>query len=118
MKALRINVELRKVEEIEIDGSLESIYAALGDGVTCFSVPTALPNGDGFYADDEALLGKEIKGAFILWEDWEYPIVNNTLVIGCNYSTGDSCDVKTKADDLQKQIKWLSLPDLIANSFN
>lgn len=112
MKALLIDVTKRKVEEIDIDGSLSSIYAAMGDDVTCFSVPVQYENGDGIYADDEALLGKDIKGAFIM-ENWQYPLVNNCLVIGCDYSTGDSCDVITTAEELQKQIKWLSLTDLI-----
>lgn len=104
MKALLIDPAQKTVTEIELDGSLTSIYKVLNCSLITSVV--SFPNEDTMYADDEGLYADEITGGIML-PDWSYPVVNKILVMGTN-KNGDSVDVKTPIHLLAKQIRWIN----------
>jgi hypothetical protein len=104
-KALLINPAEQTVSVIEIN-DYKDIYKFIGNGCTCFSAPVSLDNDDTFYCDDEGLY-HEIHGG-IMMENWAYPIIGNIVVQGTDMETGDSIDVKTTPEELEKQIIWVS----------
>ena len=109
MKALKINVETQKVEAIELDGSLQAIYEAIGNECSLFACPEQLDNGDALYVDDEGLF-HEIEGGIML-PNWSYPIVGNILVVGTDVETGESIDCKSTIDEIEAKIIWVSKED-------
>jgi len=97
MKALKINVETKEIESINIDSS-KDIYKEIG--CQLFEIPVVFDNGDGLYCDEEALLKSEdIKGGFIM-PGWVMPILGNAIVLGSK-KNGDSCSCKTEISDLK-----------------
>lgn len=65
MEMILINAEARRVSAVEIDGSLDSIYQAMG--VEMIEVATYLPNGDCIFVDEEGCLRAK-SGAGLMWE--------------------------------------------------
>ena len=49
---------------------------------------------------------KETKGGF-MFPDWEYPIVNNAIVLGVD-NEGGSVSAKTTVEELERKIIWLT----------
>ena len=104
-KALKINVETKTIESIEI-GDWTEIAPAIGNGCQLFCVPVEFENRDAIYSDDESLLRyDDIKGGFIM-ENWVHPLVGNAIVIGTD-EEGESDDVKTTIEELKKQIVFV-----------
>ena len=104
MRALKINVEALAVEAVEVNG-LDDIYKNLGDEVSIFCCPVTFENGDSLYADDEGWF-KETKGGF-MFPDWEYPIVNNAVILGVD-KEGGSVNARTTVEELERKIVWLT----------
>ena len=102
MKVIKIDSTNRTISNIEIGNSLDDIYAALGDGCTCFACPVVYPNNDGMYIDDEGL-GQP--NGFI-FPNWLYPISGNALIIGTD-SEGNSMDAQSTIEDFSN-IKWFN----------
>lgn len=99
-KALKINVEAKTITQIKIDGSIESIVKEIGNNCEFFCCPYEFPNADTIYADDESLTRiKDIRGGFMLNENWVYPIVGNAIILGTD-ENGDDLDCKTTPKDL------------------
>lgn len=99
-KALKINVEAKTITEIQLDGSIKSIVSEIGNNCQYFCCPYEFPNGDTIYADDESLTrNHDIRGGFMLNENWVYPIVGNAIILGTD-ENGDDLDCKTKPKDL------------------
>lgn len=105
MKALKINTGNKTIEEIEIS-SWKDIAPAIGNGCELFAIPIIFENEDGIYVDDEGLFN-DFQGGFML-KDWEYPIVGNALLVGSD-DDGNSVDVKTSVDDLEKMVIWVDM---------
>jgi len=106
-KAIRINVEKRILEDIEISSELSSITDAIGNNCSLFCCPVDFDNGDTIYADDESLLRyDDIKGGFIM-PDFRVPLVGNAIVLGTD-EEGDSIDVKTDINELAEKIIFIS----------
>lgn len=106
MKVIKINVEDKTITEIEIDGSLNSIYEAIGNGCTTFTSPIYYDNDDAMYCDDESLLRPStIQGAFI-YPNWNYPIVSNAIIIGTD-SEGGSISCKSTINMIKKDIRFI-----------
>lgn len=104
LKAFKINVENRKVEEITISSS-NDISNHIGNGCGLITAPIILDNEDTIYVDDEGMYN-DYGGGFMM-EDWAYPLVGNGVLLGSN-EEGDSVDVKTTKEELEKMIKWVS----------
>lgn len=104
MKALKINVAELCIEEVEVN-SPNDIYKHLGEGVTCFACPVMFENLDSIYCDDEGWF-KRTQGGFMM-PDWNYPIVNNALILGTDLE-GNSVDVKMTAEELQRKIIYIT----------
>ncbi len=106
MKAIKINVELRKVEEVTIE-NYRKIYAEIGQECNTFCCPISFPNDDTLYADDEGLY-HDVKGGFLL-KYFNYPIVGNAIILGTDIENGESIDAKTTIQDIESQITWVDL---------
>jgi len=107
MKALKINSGTQKIEEVTIK-SWKDIAPEIGNGCEIFTAPIELENMDTLYADDEGLYNS-FEGGFMM-EDWSYPIVGNGLLVGTN-EEGESVNVKTTKEELEKMIIWVSKAD-------
>lgn len=111
MKAYKIDVTKREIYPIELDGSLEMIYKNMGDGVEVFCCPANFETGDTIYCDEEVLLGKEINGGF-KFGDWDFPLLNNSLIIGCDLGTGNAKDVVLGIDEITQAITWFTADEV------
>lgn len=98
MKALKINVTDKSVQEVEIENA-KDIYSHIGNNCRVFAVPYIFENGDALYCDDESLLNDTPPNCFML-SDFYYPLVGNAIILGTN-DDGESIDVKSKKDDIQ-----------------
>ena len=105
-KAIKINVETKKLEYITLGDDYKEIYPAIGNGCDTFCIPISFANEDSLYADDESLLREnDIKGGFIM-DDWHSPIVGNAIILGSN-DDGESVDCLTKIEDIESQITFI-----------
>ncbi len=77
MKAILINSELRTITPIDIDGTLQAIYAAIGNGCDIVECHFHIHN-DTFYVGKEGRM-KQVKGAFQI-EGFHSPLVGNAVV--------------------------------------
>ncbi len=112
MKAIKIDVEKKQVYEVDYSGDFHDIYTLIGNGCRMFTCPVSYENNDGLFCDDEILLHPvNIKGAFI-YPEWEVPLINNAVIIGCD-DEGDAIEVKSTVEEIAKDIKWISLDELI-----
>jgi len=107
-KAIKINVETKKLEYITLGDDYKEIYGAIGNGCDTFCVPINFENNDGMFADDESLLREnDIKGGFIM-DDWHSPIVGNAIILGTD-DEGNSVDCLTKIEDIESQITFIDM---------
>ena len=107
MRALKINVETKTITEVVLSEDFRDISREIGNGCEYFCIPYSFANDDSLYADDESLLRRnDIKGGFMLSDDWSYPIVGNAIILGTD-DEGNSIDCKTNVDDF-KDIIWVS----------
>ena len=103
MKAIKINVEEKKLEYVELTDDYKDIYKNIGNGCSTFEVPVRLENDDSIFTDEEICLRQDdIKGGFIM-ENWRYPLLNNGIILGID-DEGDSVDCLSKIEDLEKKI--------------
>jgi hypothetical protein len=113
MKALKINVEERIVEVINIE-NFTDIYPHIGNECHTFTCPEVLPNNDSLYVDDEGLL-KEMKGFFSIGDS--APFVGNAVLQGTN-AEGDSVSVVSTKEEIESKITWYSFDELPAQYRN
>jgi hypothetical protein len=99
-KAIKINVETKKLEYVELKDDYNDIYNNIGNGCTCFEVPVGFENKDWIYCDEEICFREnDIKGGFMM-KNWNYPILNNGIILGTD-DDYESVDCKTKIEDLE-----------------
>ena len=102
-KAIKINVEKKTIEEIEISDGINSISKEIGNHCQYFCCPFIFDNMDSIYADDEALLRiDDIQGGFKM-ENWAYPIIGNAIVLGTD-DEGDSINYKSDINEFRSKI--------------
>jgi hypothetical protein len=102
-KAIKINVENKTIEEIEISDGINSISKEIGNNCQYFCCPFIFDNMDSIYADDEALLRiDDIKGGFKM-ENWAYPLVGNAIILGTD-DEGDSINYKSDINEFRKKL--------------
>lgn len=105
MRALLIDVVAQKIRVYEISANYKDIYAAIGNGCSCFTAPVRFENSDFLFVDDEALLhSDDPQGAFQM-HGWRIPIVGNGLILGSNQD-GETIDCITNPEDIIDQIIW------------
>ena len=109
MKAIKINSELKKIYIVYINHYNE-IYPHLNPQCTTFCCPVTFENQDTIFSDDEGLYN-QFEGGFI-FNDWNYPLVGNAIILGTD-NEGDSVDVKTSIQEIEKKITWVSKEDCI-----
>jgi len=110
MKAIKINVEKKELEYVELTDDYKDIYNHIGNGCSNFEVPITFENEDTIFSDEEICLREnDIKGGFIM-ENWSYPLLNNGILLGCNLE-GDSTDCKSTIEDLKDKIFFVNVDD-------
>lgn len=102
-KVIKIDVQKKSVYHVEIN-RYSDIYEEIGNGCQLFCVPVTFANNDGLYSDDEGLLHEEMIGCFI-FDDWDYPLVGNALIVGTD-DGGNSQSCSTSIDDILKKITF------------
>jgi len=111
-KALFIDVFNRSVTEIELPKHYLSISKQIGNGCELFCCPISFENDDSLYADDESLLRLDDCVGGFKFNDWSYPLVGNAVILGTD-EEGDSCDVKTKVEEITSRIEWIGKDECI-----
>lgn len=103
MKAILIDPTKRTIEEIQIDGSLQSFYAALG----CKYVDVAcnLPNGDTIYVDDEGLFAPAPVDYFQISHGYQ-PYAGKAIIVNTD-SEGNTRAVQSTLDDIKSDIVFI-----------
>lgn len=117
MKAIKIDVIKQHVEEIDIEDSLNSMYAELD--CNTFTAPYSFANNDVLYVDDEGLLKdwENVKGAFFLKEWNVQPLFGHGLIIGTN-EEGESVDVSTNIEKIRNQIVFFKKDEVLKKTFD
>ena len=114
-KAIKIDVALQQVYEVEIQDGLQAIYDAIGNGCGLMERAGCIPNknpkslGDDLYVDEEGYIKGEdyIIGGFQL----NLPncskevLANNGLLLGTNLD-GESCDCETDVELVRQNVKF------------
>jgi len=104
MKAYKVNVIDRKIEEIQIN-SWRDISPAIGGGCEVFEAPVTLPNNDTFYVDEEAMY-HECVGGWML-EGFSYPVLGNAIIQGTD-DEGESTEPLSTIEEIESMIIWVS----------
>lgn len=114
-KAIKIDVALQQVYEVEIQNGLQAIYDSIGNNCEIFERAGCIPNdnpqslGDDLYVDEEGYIRGEnhIVGGFQLnLPNWSSEVLaNNGLIIGANLE-GESCDCEIDVDFIRKNVKF------------
>lgn len=106
MKGILINVEDKTVTMVDVKPGYKNIYPFIADHCTTFTCPYSYPNGDTLYCDDESLLKfGSIKGGF-MYKNWQYPIVGNALILGCD-NDGESTNVNSTVEYIENGLVWI-----------
>ena len=105
-KAYLINVADRTITDIEISDWTQ-IRLWIGEDCDHFTCPISWANGDTIYADDEGLFNT-INGGIVVPDLRSQVIVGNVVVIGSDYRSGRSEDVKFTKEELSKLFYFIS----------
>ena len=110
MKAYLINSLKRNITEVTIN-DWQDIPKQLDCGI--FTTFHERANGDTFYADDEGLYRDDDAGACLInigsiTAPNNYPIAGHVLVLGCDIETGESKDVQTSLESIQKRVTFIN----------
>ena len=109
MRAIKIDSISKTVSEVEIDeeNSLAGMQAIV-DGL--IEQALELENGDALFVNEEGLLlGPKW---FFEIEGGHQPYAGNGVIVGTNYSTGDSIDAETPINKIKSMVKFLSLDEV------
>lgn len=116
MKAIKINVETKKLEYVELTNDYTDIYNHIGNGCSHFECPISFENEDTIFTDGEICLREnDIKGGFMM-KNWDYPLLNNGIIIGCN-DEGESVDCVSKIEDLIGDLEIFFISVVVAKSW-
>ena len=119
MKAIRIDVINKCVEEIDIDDELETLYETL----QCRVIRTVYPPDplitDQIYVDDEALLKdvRDLHGGFFIEMFPLQPLLGHGLVVAIDATTGERIDCKLTVKEVSDQVKFLTDEEVV-NCYN
>lgn len=110
MKAIRIDVTNKCVEQVDVGPTLDDIYKELN----CRVITAVLSEDPSIvceiYVDDEALLktASALPGAF--WADFfpAQPLFGHGLVVSINHETGDRIDCPLKPEQISDKIRFLN----------
>jgi hypothetical protein len=105
-KAYLINVADRTITDIEIrDWTQISLW--IGEECEHFTCPISWANGDTIYADDEGLF-HTINGGILVADLRQQILVGNVVVIGSDYRTGKSQDVKFTKEEISNLFSFIN----------
>lgn len=115
MKAIRIDVTNKCVEEIDIDDELETLYETL----QCRVITTVYPPDplitDQIYIDDEALLKdvRDLPGGFFIEMFPSQPLLGHGLIVAIDATTGERIDCKLTVQQVSDQVKFLTDEEVV-----
>lgn len=105
-KAYLIDVTERTIKDIEItDWTQISLW--IGGDCEHFTCPISWANGDTIYADDEGLF-HEINGGIVVPDLRSQILVGNVVVLGSDYRTGKSQDVKFTKEEISNLFYFIN----------
>lgn len=102
MRAILIDSTARTITEIETDGKLASLQAAVGGYIE----RVGLPNSDDLFVNEEGLLHSPRE--FFWWQGMRQPFAGNGIVIGHD-GEGDSAGARIALADVKKKIRFMDL---------
>jgi hypothetical protein len=111
MNAYLIDPFNKSITAVNYDGKLQSMYALLGDDVSCVDVCRINHAGDAIFVDDEGLLKDEDNQAYFYVThesgslETHVMLAGRGLVLGCD-GNGDSCSPEVQLDQLTRRIIW------------
>jgi hypothetical protein len=104
MKAIRIDSNSGKVEQVETTGKLPDIYRLLGCKYIEAVRPSILVGADILYVDEEGLLHGE--NLFFKIDGFPQPIAGNGLILGTD-EEGDNNDCETSVGIVSQCVEFL-----------
>jgi hypothetical protein len=107
MRAVKIDPYTREITELDIDGSLNSIYQGISSPmhkISVIEIGLSFPNGDDLYVDEEGLLTTGHK----VFKLNGLPFVGCGLLLGTD-EDGEALSAKTGLVDLQCYVGWTDL---------
>lgn len=104
MKAILIDPSDKTIKEVSYNGDYTKIYDFIGNECTTFAC-TDIAKGESIYYDDEGLYHENIGG--IMMPGWANPVVGRCLVLGIDYSNGDSVGTKTTVEEVKAMVSWI-----------
>lgn len=113
MKAILIDPTTREVREVEYNGTLENIYAHIGNSCDTFCALSIGGDGDdALFLDDDGL---SKGGDCFAWLVYPSPLVGNALILGCD-TEGESVAPIIDIEAVRKAVRWLSAEEAVTMS--
>lgn len=103
MKGYLIDPFNRTIEEVEHDGSLDSIYQLID--VQCFACAAFDDQGNTAYVDDEGLFKDDQE--FFYMPHYPQPLAGKGLILGCN-EIGESQSPTVSLDEVRAKVIFMS----------
>lgn len=103
MKGYLVDPFNRTIEEVEHDGSLDSIYTLIG--ADCFACAAFDRDGNTAYVDDEGLFKSDQQ--FFLMLNYPQPLAGKGLILGCD-EVGESQSPTVSIDEVRAKIQFLN----------
>lgn len=101
MRAILIDPFSYKIMEVDVDGSLASIYSA----TQCSLITSVeMPNEDVMFLDDEGLFVQN--QAFFSIYDMPRPLAGRALVLGC--AEGEMVGSRNSLAEISLAVRWVS----------
>jgi hypothetical protein len=114
MRAVLINVHNRSIYEVEVNDGLKDIYKHIGCDlidVACNLHEGPEDTADSLYVDDEGLCNEGNPVFEFKLPEWEAArtFAGNGLVLGVDFSTGESIDAGIGIVKLANYVNWTNL---------
>ena len=113
MKAILINVHDETVRQVEVDKkkTLKDMYRHIG----CSMVEVGHNfhhKADSVYVDEEGLFTMNDDSKFFSIEGGHQPFIGNGLVMGINFTNGESVDHHISVDEVRAKVKFHTLSEV------
>jgi hypothetical protein len=107
MRAIKIDVIAKTIEEIDIDGSLKSMYEALDVDVVA---SVRIARGEILWVDDNGLHRDPPLGAF-MFGVYPQALSGHGLIVGLG-GIGDNCNTKLTLEEVKANVSFCDVSEL------
>lgn len=113
MKAILIDVQNETVQQVEVDKkkTLKDMYKHIG----CSTVEVAHnfhDKADSVYVDEEGLFTMDQDSKFFTVTGGHQPFIGNGLVMGIDFTNGESTDHHISVEDLRSRVKFHKMSEI------